>query len=317
MNIKKTLMYSSNKKMNSNIKITVITSLYNCINYLDGYFDNLTKLSNTNNIEVLLLHNLPSNIELSIINQKLPSYPFVKHIIIPKREGLYTTWNRGIMLANGEYLCIWNVDDIRTPDSIIDQAETLDKNQDAELTYGDFYYMFKYPTPSNVLVNNKDFLIDKRTFFRSHQIGCFPMWRKRIHNKIGYFDEQLKLVADFDFQIRVARTGCIIKTDKVIGYYLENVPNKLSSNLYMQTTERNVLYLRYGTFDLFNWLTIVPILKHYKIYSLLYNDKKNNISKQFDSYKVFIGKRLPLLLLSIFRQPRFILAYIKHNILNK
>jgi glycosyltransferase involved in cell wall biosynthesis len=302
--------------MNSNIKITVITSLYNCINYLDGYFNSLSKLSNTNNIEVLLLHNLPSNKELSIINQRLPSYSYVKHIIIPKREGLYTTWNRGIRLANGEYLCIWNVDDIRTPDSIIDQAETLDKNPNAELTYGDFYYMFEYPIPSNVLVRNKDFIMDKRAFFRSHQIGCFPMWRKRIHSKIGYFDEQFKLVADFDFQIRVARKCCIIKTDKVLGYYLEFVPEKLSSNIWLQCIERNTIYIRYGMFDLFNWLTIVPILKNYKVCNLIYSDKKDNISTRFYSYKAFIGRRLPLLLLSIFRQPRFIIAYIKHNILN-
>jgi GT2 family glycosyltransferase len=303
--------------MNSNIKITVITSLYNCINYLDGYFNSLSKLSNTNNIEVLLLHNLPSNKELSIINQRLPSYPFVKHIIIPRREGLYTTWNRGIMLANGEYLCIWNVDDIRTPDSIIDQAETLDKNPDAELTYGDFYYMFKYPIPSNVLVRNKDFLMDRRAFFRSHQIGCFPMWRKRIHSKIGYFDEQFKLVGDFDFQIRVARKCCIIKTDKVLGYYLEFVPEKLSSNIWLQCIERNTIYIRYGMFDLFNWLTLIPIIRTYKINHIYYKSKIFPLSENFPSHFTFIMKRIILLILSIFRQPRYILAYIKHNVLKK
>ncbi|WP_321437110.1 glycosyltransferase [uncultured Bacteroides sp.] len=303
--------------MNSNIKITVITSLFNCIKYLDGYFNNLSKLNNTNNIEVLLLHNSPSKEELSIIDKRLPSCPFVKHIIIPKREGLYTTWNRGIELAKGEYICVWNVDDIRTPNSIIDQAETLDKNSDADLTYGDFYYMFKYPEPSNVLVINKDFSIDKKTFFRSHQIGCFPMWRKQMHNEIGYFDEQFKLVADLDFQIRIARTSRIIKTDKIIGYYLENVPDKLSSNFWTQITERNTIYLRYGIFDLFNWLTIIPILKNYKINTLFFYNKKVDISEQFYSYKVFIGVRLPLLLLSIFRQPRLFIAYIKHNIFNK
>lgn len=303
--------------MNSNIKITVITSLFNCIKYLDGYFNSLSKLNNTNNIEVLLLHNSPSKEELSIIDKRLSSCPFVKHIIIAKREGLYTTWNRGIKLAKGEYICVWNVDDIRTPNSIIDQAETLDKNPDADLTYGDFYYMFKYPVLSNVLVINKDFSMNKKAFFRSHQIGCFPMWRKQIHNRIGYFDEQFKLVSDLDFQIRIARTSRIIKTDKIIGYYLENVPDKLSSNFWTQITERNTIYLRYGIFDLFNWLTIIPILRNYKINFLFFYNKKVDISELFSSYNVFVGVRLPLLLLSVFRQPRLFIAYIKHNIFNK
>lgn len=303
--------------MNSDIKITVLTSLFNCIKYLDGYFNCLSKLNNTQNIEVLLLHNAPSNEEMAIIYEWIPSLSFVKHIIIPEREGLYTTWNRGIDIANGEYVCVWNVDDIRTPNSIIDQAETLDKNPNADLTYGDFYYMFKYPEPSDILVVNKDFSINKKSFFRSHQIGCFPMWRKQIHDKIGFFDEQFELVADFDFQIRAARTCNIIKTNKITGYYLEYAPEKLSSNSWAQNIERNVLYMRYGVFDLFNWLTIISILKKYKINSLYYNSCKNNISDQFYSYILFIVSRVPLLLLSIFRQPRFIMAFIKHNLLNK
>nr|WP_321378139.1 glycosyltransferase [uncultured Bacteroides sp.] len=303
--------------MNSGIQITILTSLFNCSKYLDGYFNCLSKLNNTQNIEVLLLHNVPSNDEIDIINKWLSSLSFVKHIIIAEREGLYTTWNRGINLAYGEYICVWNVDDIRTPNSIIDQAETLDKNPNADLTYGDFYYMFKYPEPSDILVVNKDFSINKRFFFRSHQIGCFPMWRKQIHEKIGFFDEQFELVADFDFQIRAARTCNIIKTNKITGYYLENVPEKLSSNSWVQNVERNVLYMRYGIFDLFNWLTIISILKKYKIYVLYYNNRENNIYDQFYSYIHFIGSRVPLLLLSIFRQPRFIMAFIKHNLLNK
>ncbi|SHE35486.1 Glycosyltransferase involved in cell wall bisynthesis [Bacteroides luti] len=303
--------------MNSDIKITVLTSLFNCSKYLEGYFNCLSKLNNTQNIEVLLLHNAPSNEEMAIISKYLPSLSFVKHIIISEREGLYRTWNRGIDLANGEYICVWNVDDIRTPNSIIDQAETLDKNPNTDLTYGDFYYMFKYPEPSDILVVNKDFSINKNSFFRTHQIGCFPMWRKRIHDKLGFFDEQFKLVSDFDFQIRVARTSQIVKTNNIVGYYLENVPEKLSSNLWIQIIERNALYLRYGMFDLINWLTIFPILKKYEITHLSYYGKKESLFKKKYLYNIFIITRIPLFILSIFRQPRFIFAYIKHNILNK
>ena len=303
--------------MNSNIKITVITSLFNCSRYLDGYFNSLSKLNNTNDIEVLLLHNSPSKEELAIIDQRLPSCPFVKHIVISKREGLYTTWNRGIQSARGEYICIWNVDDIRTPDSIIDQAETLDKNPDAELTYGDFYYMFEYSILSKVFHKYKNFSTEPSTFFRSHQIGCFPMWRKTIHNKIGYFDEQFKLVADFDFQIRAARMCCIVKTNKVLGYYLEFVPEKLSSNTWLQSVERNTIYLRYGVYDLFNWLTLIPIIRKYKINHLSYINKIVPLSENFSSHCAFVMQRVPLLVLSIFRQPRYILAYIKHNVLKK
>ena len=42
---------------NENIKITVLTSLYNCINYLPTFLEYVAKIDNKDEIEVLLLHN--------------------------------------------------------------------------------------------------------------------------------------------------------------------------------------------------------------------------------------------------------------------
>ena len=46
--------------------------------------------------------------------------------------------NRCIEFASGDYLCIWNVDDLRTPDSIEVMAKTLDDNPDIEFVYGNY-----------------------------------------------------------------------------------------------------------------------------------------------------------------------------------
>src|ERR1700712_2568147 len=97
-------------------RITVITSLFNCRQYLAGYFAAVKKIENHEEIEVLLIHNAPSEEELNIISNFLPSLPFMKHIIIEQREGLYATWNRGIRMAKGKFITTWNVDDIRLPD---------------------------------------------------------------------------------------------------------------------------------------------------------------------------------------------------------
>lgn len=125
-------------------KITVLTSLYKCEKYLQGYFDWVRRIDNPEEVEILLLHNAPTKAELDIMQQNISELPFVRHIIIPELEGLYVTWNRGIRLAKGKYVCIWNVDDIRYPESLSLQAATLDENPDILLTYCDFYYMFQY-----------------------------------------------------------------------------------------------------------------------------------------------------------------------------
>ncbi len=293
-----------------NPKITVLTSLYNCKNYLNSFFKHVTQIEDSENIEILLLHNAPTEDEVAIINQNLPKIPSLKYHVIPILEGLYATWNRGIKMARGEYICIWNVDDIRLPASIRLQAATLDAHPEAALTYGDMGYMYSYGILSSDIDIAKDFKNNRWNFFRSHQIGCFPMWRKNIHEKIGYFDEQFKLIADFDFQIRVARNYDLVKTDTLLGYYLEYVPTKLSYSPHSkQRREQNVLYLRYGIWDKINSVYIIESICKYKI--------ALHPSFRFPHHFRFVICRFPLIIGSLFRQPRYILAYIKHEILKK
>ncbi|MFR9166029.1 MAG: glycosyltransferase family 2 protein [Dysgonomonas sp.] len=300
--------------MNDNqIKITVLTSLYRCERYLPSFFNYLKELKHTSNIEVLLLHNDPQMDEEDIVKNNIETLPFVKHIPILQRESLYQTWNRGIEAAKGEYICVWNVDDIRLPESIHEQSVTLDENPDSMLTYGDFYFMYKYGEPSTVFVNNPNYSQNKKTFLKKHHIGCFPMWRKALHGKIGYFDEQFRLVADFDFQIRTALNCKLVKTNSVLGYYLDNDPNKLSSNYILQTKERTLLYLRYAIFEYLDWIFVPSAIKSYKVREALYSGNYHRISLD----KFFVAKRIYLLFISIFRQPRYILTYIKRGILNK
>lgn len=298
-------------------KITVLTSLYKCEKYLQGYFDWVRRIDNPEEVEILLLHNAPSQAELDIVQQNILDLPYVCHIIIPELEGLYVTWNRGILLAKGEYICNWNVDDIRFPNSLSLQASTLDQNPDMLLTYCDFYYMFQYGIISNEKVISEDFSSNMYSFYNTHQIGCFPMWRKDLHEKFGYFDEQFFLVADFDFQIRIARTGKIKKTVGILGAYLEDVPEKLSSNLKRQIVERNMLYLRYAICEYFNWSTIFSVYNQFKPFMIKNGNEWIPVSSVFESFRSYRKKRYPKFFKSIGRQPRGLAAFVKHCLLNK
>ncbi len=293
-------------------KVTILTSLYNCSQYLEGYFKCISGIENSSEIEILLLHNAPTKEETQIIQSYLQDYNFLHHHIIKERESLYATWNRGIALAQGEYIAIWNVDDLRFPKSIYQQAMVLDMNPKADISYGDFYYMYEYGILSKEVKYNIDFENNLNVFKRTHQIGCFPMWRKRIHDKIGFFDEQFRLVSDFDFQIRAAINNCIfVKCNNVLGAYLTLTPGKLSSNQSLQKKEQNALYLRYGIYDYLNWIYWIPSLK-YKIVNIYNYNNYYPITLYFKDRYIYLAKRFPLFFLSIIRQPRNILSYIKH-----
>jgi len=260
------------------IKISVLTSLYRCEQFLEGYFKHLSEINGTNQIEVLLLHNDPQDDEMKIINRWLPKMPFVRHIIIPQRETLYCTWNRGITLSQGEYITVWNVDDVRFPNSILQQAEVLDKNPETAIAYGDIWVSkiygerIGYCTNSPTDNRNKD-------FFKQYHISCFQMWRKSIHETIGYYDEQFKCVADFDFQVRAALHFPFVKTAEPLGIYLEDQPHKLSANG-LSDAERNMIYLRYGAYQHLNIALLPQTKKMYEQNKMLFFDEWRDFTEQ-------------------------------------
>jgi len=274
-----------------NIKISILTSLYNCERFLQGYFKALDKIEGKEQIEVLLLHNAPRDSELNIVNEYLPTFDFVRHIIIPERETLYRTWNKGIQLSEGEYITVWNVDDVRFPDSIIQQAEALDKNPEAAIAYGDIWVSKQYgicgTTKTNSPVYNP---FTHKKFLSGYYISCFQMWRKSIHQTVGYYDEQFKCVADFDFQIRTVNRFPLIKVNELLGIYLEEQPHKLSADK-VHEIENTIIYLRYGVYEKVDPFLVGTSRKKYRQNELLFFDEwhPNEIVKSTSIIRKFIG----------------------------
>ena len=301
------------------MKISVITSLYKCKKYLPDYLKYLSLVNNLNECEFILIHNMPAKDELNLINKFKFNHPEINinYIKLDFVETLYASWNRGIKKSNGKYIAIWNVDDIRMPDSLKNQAQKLDENLKAKICYGDMYGMEKYGVLEGKIFYHPAYPEKKNDFLRSHYLGCFPMWRREIHDVIGYFDEQYRLVGDYEFQIRAARNFDFVKTNKILGYYLINEKNKLSSDFRLQNAERTSVEIRYGVYDKINLLYFFHAIKNYKIYKCLYNGEYQNINKYFHNHLTYVVLRIPFIIGAFVRLPRNILSYFKHVILKK
>jgi hypothetical protein len=149
------------------------------------------------------------------------------------------------------------------------------------------------------------------------------MWRKDVHEEVGYFDEQFRLVSDFEFQQRLLPHYKFVKADKVLGHYLEFVDHKLSSNRFLQDKERTVVEIRYRIFDkilmhmfpfitsykLFKFLNfgcwykvsdVVPSLKVIKI-----NDVVSFLQMPFSFFLTFIKRSISKLYKVLFKRPSF------------
>ena len=301
------------------MKISVITSLYKCEKYLTGFLKHLSKTDNLNECEFIFIHNKPQGNEEKIIEHFIMEHPEinVKYLKLDYVETLYASWNRGVNNSGGKYIAIWNVDDIRLPDSLRIQAQTLDENSNAMMSYGDTYGMENYGILEGEIICSPAYPEKKSDFLKSCHIQCFPMWRREIHNKIGYFDEQYRLVGDYEFQIRAARNFELIKANKVLGYYLVNEKNKLSSNFRLQNTERTSVEIRYGVYYKINLVYLFKALKNYKIYKYLYNGVYYNINKYFYNHLTYVIWRIPGIIGAFYRLPRNSGSYIKNVVIKK
>ena len=252
----------------SNIRISVITSLYRAENFLEKFLQYVQRIDNPSECEFIFIHNDPSEYELQLINAFIATgFTQVNHISVA-RESLYSSWNRAIKLAKGEYLAVWNVDDIRIPSSLSAQCRALD-NSNAVMCYGDFYATVVYGEhQQEYFTYDADYGAIRTLAQRNHIVGCFPMWKKIIHEQVGYYDEQFRLVSDWDFQLRVARVFDLVKADEYLGYYLTDVPHKLSSNRSLQYKEQTVVLLRYKLYSRILMHCLLRIRK-YKVNAFL------------------------------------------------
>ncbi len=108
-------------------KVSVLTPIYNTNpEHLRKCIESILNQTFTD-FEFLIINDSPENIELdSIVN----SYndPRIKYIKNDKNIGISATRNKLLKLAKGEYIAIFDHDDISVPERLALQVEILDNN---------------------------------------------------------------------------------------------------------------------------------------------------------------------------------------------
>jgi len=56
-----------------------------------------------------------------------------------------------------------------------------------------------------------------------------PMWRRTIHDRFGYFNEEYKTASDADLWLKAAKAGSKMKKiDNIVGIYYHNPTGRSS-----------------------------------------------------------------------------------------
>lgn len=230
-------------------RVSVLSSCYRMTDYLASFLDSLRGQSLFPDFEVLLDLYEPSAQDLRLVEEASKQYGELLRVFVNKDvKPLPTAWNRCIDRAKSDYLCIWNIDDRRTPRSLEVQRAAFDANEVPIAVSGPFAIVSNYGSVAGKLIGGRP----KRDIdlHRGMHLGPFFMFRKDTLDSVGRFDEQLLSGADYDFALRLASHGAITFCDESLGFFLnagEGTSTRIGSRHYV---ERTAIEIRYDMYDL-------------------------------------------------------------------
>jgi hypothetical protein len=281
--------------------VSTLTSCYRGEKYLPLFLEKMPEQTAFDRLEIVLDLNAPTAEELRLVERFRDRYP--EHLRYTVQDQVVTysaSWNNCIRSSSGEYLAVWNIDDLRTDDSIEKQARLLDERPEIGITHGKYMIVSQFGSTEGPFKNEKagdHWDATKRFIF-----GPFYMFRRSLLERAGVVDEQLRSSADFDHTVRLAMHTRSARVDGNLGYYLmanTGLSNNPDSRI---DIENFVIRMRYGIYDRM-WYHYLAASSDYDAYKILNGGSWIPVSSFVPDYKAFLERRY---------RSRFDRGYLRH-----
>jgi glycosyltransferase involved in cell wall biosynthesis/ADP-heptose:LPS heptosyltransferase/predicted O-methyltransferase YrrM len=196
--------------------VTAIVSTYNAERFIADCLDNLEQQTIANRLEIIVVDSGSKQNEKNIVEQYRKQYDNIKYIRTENRETIYTAWNRAIKIASGKYITNANTDDRHTKDAFEIMVRALEKNPHIAMVYSDQDWIDEV---NGELV--REGIVPQFSRFRllsDSYIGSNPMWRKKLHDELGYFDgDSFFSCGDWEFWLRITQKYDLLAINRNLG----------------------------------------------------------------------------------------------------
>ena len=228
--------------------ITAIGPLDKYEKFIPRYIENIKTQHFFNQTEHIIVYSEWSDYLNELKN--LSNFNLIKE---DKCLGVYNAWNIGIKNSTTEYVTNWNIDDIRHPINTKIKYDLLNNNPEYDLTYN--WYVATTDENENfynIDLNKKEYLKYPDNYHNVVLENCFagpdPVWRKSLHDKVGYFDyENFSTIGDWEMWIRFAKLGSKFKLiPEVLCVYLDHNETISKRNHKIHFGEKELLNKKYN-----------------------------------------------------------------------
>lgn len=215
-------------------RVSVIVAAYNAERFMRGALVDLEEQTIANEIEIIIVETGSQTEEYKIITEFQTRFSNVIYLRTGTRENPAVACNRGIQMARGQFITLAPTDDRRRIDALEILAAELDAHREVALVYGDvFVTNFENQTFARHIRCGYHIRpeFSREIMMSGCHMGPQAMWRKSVHDEVGYFDESLPSATDYEFWCRIAERYPMKHIPSFLGVYYENPDGIINSNL--------------------------------------------------------------------------------------
>jgi len=165
------------------------------------------------------------------INDAVSNFPEDKVIVIhnPRRVGMEAASNIGLKSSESEYVVIHDDDDTWHPEFLKKTVSYLDARGPSDIQQGVVTYnelVFEEISGDSIKIEKREpgnILMTSTTLYRILAWNTFStlafLYRRTVLEEIGYYDESLPILGDWEFNIRFLLKYDIGLIPEILAYY--------------------------------------------------------------------------------------------------
>jgi FkbM family methyltransferase len=212
--------------INKGYRISVLITSYNSEEFIEECLGDLEAQETADTTEIIFIDAFSPQGERAIVRKFQDRYSNIRYVRTPERIGIYASWNLAARMARGEYFTTFSTNDRLWRKAHEVMSRALDNNPDVMLVYGDTYItntpheqFGKFTIPVTSLQQLKWPAYKYQDLLAVCMIGPNPMWRRKVHERIGYWDDRFEAIGDQDFFLRIGEIFPMLHLDFYTGLY--------------------------------------------------------------------------------------------------
>ena len=231
-------------------KISIVSTFYKGEKFLEGFLENMTEQTIFDKCELILIDSASPGREREIVESYMKKHDNIRYYRIEELLKPTPCFNMAIQKARGKYVTFGFIDDRKSKTCLEDLYTEIEKTG-VDLVYGDVAQTKNENEKFNE--NDLDVLFEHSTysFSKENMVKCLPgpmpLWKRSIHDRCGFFDnEDCDFADDWDMWLRAVQSGHVFKKlNKVVGLYLVGGRSQQEGNLDQRKEEARIFF-KYG-----------------------------------------------------------------------